>query len=179
MPTAHVTLWDPVVRLLHWALVLAFLLNYFVVEEGEDVHQWLGYFAAGSIVVRVVWGFLDTGAARWAAFWPTPSRLAQHLRALLRGGHPPQLGHSPIGALVMVLLLLLMAALAVSGFLMEEVDYFWGEEWLEDVHETFANSVAALVVLHVSAAVVESIRLRENLPWSMVTGRRRVPDNNR
>lgn len=177
MPTAHVTLWDPVVRLLHWILVLAFLLNYFVVEEGDDVHQWLGYLAAAAIVVRVVWGFRNTGAARWAAFWPTPSRLAAHFRELRRGGHPPQLGHSPIGALVMVLLLVLMSALAISGFLMEEIDYFWGEQWLEDVHEMLANSLAALVALHVSAAVVESIRLRENLPWSMVTGRRRVLDH--
>ena len=177
MPTVHVTLWDPVVRLLHWILVLAFLLNYFVVEEGDDVHQWLGYLAAVAIVTRVVWGFRNTGAARWAAFWPTPSRLAAHFRELRRGGHPPQLGHSPIGALVMVLLLALMSALAISGFLMEEIDYFWGEQWLEDVHETLANSLAALVALHVSAAVVESIRLRENLPWSMVTGRRRVPDH--
>jgi len=175
VPDTHVQLWDPVVRVLHWVLVLAFILNYFVVEAGDDVHQWLGYLAASAIAVRVVWGFRNTGAARWSAFWPTPARLAAHVRQLLRGGYPAHLGHSPIGALVMILLLSLMAALAVTGFMMEEIDYFWGEEWLEDVHETFANSVAALVSLHVSAAIFESIRLRENLPWSMVTGRRRAP----
>ncbi|MFM8355622.1 MAG: cytochrome b/b6 domain-containing protein, partial [Gammaproteobacteria bacterium] len=136
MPDTHVQLWDPVVRVLHWVLVLAFILNYVVVEAGDDVHQWLGYLAASAIAVRVVWGYRNTGAARWSAFWPTPARLAAHVRQLLRGGNPAHLGHSPIGALVMILLLSLMAALAVTGIMMEEIYYFWGEEWLENVHET-------------------------------------------
>jgi cytochrome b len=34
----------------------------------------------------------------------------------------------------------------------------------------------ALVVVHVSAALLESYRLKENLPLSMVTGKRRPLD---
>jgi cytochrome b len=170
-----VTLWDPVVRTLHWVLVFAFTANYFVNEAGEQWHEWLGYLAAAAVLVRFAWGFRDTGAARWSAFWPTRRRLAEHARALLRGAHYPGLGHSPIGAVVMVALLLGMFALGVTGFMMEEIDYFWGEDWMEQVHGSIADAVAALACLHMAAALLESLRLRENLPWSMVTGRRRVP----
>jgi cytochrome b len=71
-------------------------------------------------------------------------------------------------------MLLCMTSLAVTGFLMEEVDYFWGHETIEGVHERIADGLAALVALHLFAAIAESVLLRENLPWSMVTGRRRI-----
>jgi cytochrome b len=66
-----------------------------------------------------------------------------------------------------------MLGLGLSGYLMEEVDYFWGEDWLEELHEAFANGLMALVGAHLLAAVVESLRLGENLPLSMITGKRR------
>jgi cytochrome b len=168
-----VKLWDPVVRLLHWALAGAFLANYLFTEEGESWHQWIGYCAAGVVLTRLAWGFLDTGAARWSAFWPTRHRLAEHARALVKGHHHAELGHSPIGAVVMIAMLCGIFALGTTGFMMEEIDYFWGEDWLEQLHGWIADGVVTLVVLHVSAAVVESVRMRENLPWSMITGRRR------
>jgi cytochrome b len=73
----------------------------------------------------------------------------------------------------MIAMLCGIFALGVTGFMMEEIDYFWGEDWLEQLHGWIADGVVTLVVLHVSAAVVESVRMRENLPWSMITGRRR------
>jgi len=76
----------------------------------------------------------------------------------------------------MILMMLSMLLLGVTGFMLEEIDYFWGEEWLEEVHELIANGLAGLVGLHILAALVESLRLRENLPLSMITGRRRVRD---
>ena len=63
--------------------------------------------------------------------------------------------------------------LGVSGFLMQEVDYFWGSDALEEVHELLASGLLGLVCLHLAAALLESVRLHENLPLSMITGRRR------
>ena len=42
-----VRVWDLFVRVFHWSLVTCILLNYFVVDDGEDLHQWLGYAATG------------------------------------------------------------------------------------------------------------------------------------
>lgn len=171
-----VQVWDPLVRLFHWSLALAFFANYFVTEEGEGWHRWLGYYAVAWLAVRCAWGFLASGAAAWSDFWPTPTRLKAHVAALLGGGDIHRLGHSPLGALVMLLMMAAMLALGVTGYMMEEIDYFWGEEWLEELHEFIANGLAALVALHVLAALVESLRLRENLPLSMIDGRRRPRD---
>jgi cytochrome b len=166
-------LWDPLIRLFHWSIAFIFIANYFFNEAGEDWHQWLGYAAAVWVVVRFAWGFLGKGAARWSDFFPTPTRLALHINALREGKTYHRMGHSPLGALVMIIMMLLMLLLGVTGYMMEEIDYFWGVEWLENLHEWIANSLMALVILHVTAALLESYRLRENLPLSMVTGKRR------
>lgn len=176
MNAATEKLWDPVVRLFHWSLVFIFFANYFFNEEGDDWHQWLGYAAVAWLVVRFVWGFFGRGAARWADFFPTPARLSTHIRALVRGEAYHRMGHSPLGGLVMILMMLCILALGITGYMMQEIDYFWGEDWVEDLHGWIANSLLALVIIHVCAALFESYRLKENLPLSMVTGNRRKLD---
>ncbi|MCF7200889.1 cytochrome b/b6 domain-containing protein [Pseudomonas oligotrophica] len=173
MKPATLTLWDPLVRLFHWSLAGSFVANYFFTEEGEAWHRWLGYYAVAWLAIRLVWGFVGTPAARWTDFWPTRARLAAHCGALLRRQPYHRLGHSPIGALVMILMMLLMLGLGVTGFLMEEIDYFWGLDGPEQLHALFADALLGLVLVHLLAALVESLRLRENLLLSMVTGRRR------
>lgn len=168
-------LWDPLVRLFHWSLAGVFIANYFFTEDAW--HRWLGYYAVAWLALRLVWGFIGTPAARWADFWPTPARLGAHLRALCSGSPYHRLGHSPIGGLVMIGMMLLMLGLGVTGFLLEEVDYFWGEDLPLDIHVLFADALLALVGLHIAAALVESYRLKENLPLSMVTGKRRKLDH--
>ncbi|ACO77244.1 cytochrome b561 family protein [Azotobacter vinelandii CA] len=175
MGSETLRLWDPLVRLFHWSLAGVFVANYFFTEAGESWHVWLGYYALAWIPVRVLWGFVGTPAARWADFWPTRARLAEHLRALESGRPYHRLGHSPLGALVMILMMACMSGLGVSGFLMKEVDYFWGSDALEALHESLADVLLVLVCLHLAAASIESVRLRENLLLSMITGRRRKP----
>lgn len=170
-----VKLWDPIVRLFHWSLALAFFANYFFVEEGEDWHQWIGYYACAWLAVRFIWGFAVKGAASWRACWPTVSRLKSNVLMLRSGEAHQHLGHSPIGALMMLTMMVAMLGLGVSGYMMEEIDLFWGVDWVQDLHGTIANILAALVCIHILAAIIESIRLRENLPLSMITGNRKRP----
>ncbi|MDD2137909.1 MULTISPECIES: cytochrome b/b6 domain-containing protein [Pseudomonas] len=171
-----VQLWDPILRLCHLSIAGVFFADYFFNEEGDDWHQWLGYYALACVMLRLVWGFVGPRSARWADFWPTPSRLAGHARKLLRGEPCHRLGHSPIGALVMLLMLTGIVGLVLTGWASQEVDALWGEDWPTDLHSWLADAVLVLVCVHVLAAVYESVRLRENLPWSMITGRRRRRD---
>jgi len=56
--------WDPFVRVFHWSLLACVLLNEFAVDDGETLHQWLGYAALALVGLRIVWGFVGTRHAR-------------------------------------------------------------------------------------------------------------------
>lgn len=173
MPAQRLKLWDPVVRLCHGSLAVTFFANYLLNESGGTWHNGLGYYALGWLVIRFIWGFIGTPTARWADFWPSRDRLKAHLSALITGQPYHRLGHSPLGALVMIMMMLLMLGLITTGFLMEEVDYFWGEDLPLMIHEGLANSLMLLVSVHLAAALFESYRLKDNLPLSMITGLRK------
>ncbi|MDC6171245.1 cytochrome b/b6 domain-containing protein [Paucibacter sp. XJ19-41] len=166
---AEAPVWDRFVRLFHWSLVACVLFNLFVLDDGEPLHRWSGYLASALVLARIVWGFVGSRHARFADFFPTPARLAAHLRALRSGELPPQRGHNPLGALMMLALLALVLLLGLSGW-MQGLDAFWGEEWLEELHEGLANTLLGLVGLHVAAALLMGRLERTRLIRAMVTG---------
>lgn len=174
---ASVIVWDLFVRVFHWSLALIFFLNYFITESGDDVHQWLGYAACGLLCARLIWGFRNTGAARWSRFWPTVERLKRHWRDVKAGQPHRELTHSPFGALMMIAMMLGLFLLGLSGFAIQEIDYFWGDDRMEAIHTWLSDAVALLAALHVCAAIVQSAWLKENLLLAMITGRRRAPSD--
>jgi cytochrome b len=169
-----VAVWDPVVRLFHWLVVAGFVANMFVAEEGELVHRWIGYAILILILVRLLWGFIGTTHARFSNFIPTLSQLWEYGKALLFGREPRYIGHNPAAAVMMIVLVLLLGLCGVTGW-MQGLDAFWGVEWVQELHKISANAILALAGVHTIAAVIESLRHRENLVWSMITGRKRAP----
>lgn len=170
-PTIKV--WDPIVRLFHWTVVAACVLNLFVLEEGRYWHRVTGYVVAGAIAVRVIWGFVGTRYALFSDFLPTPEKIRAQLRDMMNGSEQRHIGHNPLASTMMLCLMALLAATAMTGW-MSTLDTFWGEKWLEQLHGILANSIMVLAFVHAGAAVVESLRHRENLVWSMVTGRKKA-----
>lgn len=65
-----------------------------------------------------------------------------------------------------------LSAVALSGWLMT-TDAFWGQGWLEEIHEVLSNGLLVLIALHVAGVIIESIRHRENLVKAMITGIKR------
>ncbi len=161
--------WDRFVRVFHWTLVGCVLLNYFVLEEGEAPHEWVGYLAAALVVSRIVWGFIGSRHARFSDFFPTPGRLMAHLRAVRSGRSEQHWGHNPLGALMMLLLMSLVLALGLTGW-MQGTDAYFGEEWLQDLHEILAHALVISAGLHAAAALVMGRIERTRLVKAMVTG---------
>lgn len=173
MPTeTTVRIWDPIVRISHWLVAACVLANLAVLESGSAPHRWAGYIACGTVALRTLWGFLGTEHARFTTWFPIPSRLLPYLALLVRGKAPRMLGHNPAGALMMLALWCLVLALGTTGYLLG-TDAYFGEEWLEELHEGIANALIVAVSLHILAALIESWRHRENLPLAMLTGRKR------
>jgi hypothetical protein len=65
-------------------------------------------------------------------------------------------------------LLLGVVPLASSGY---AVYADWGGEWLEEVHEFFANGLLALVGVHLAVLALSSVWQRRNLARVMFDGR--------
>lgn len=164
-----IPVWDRFVRLFHWALVTTIVVNHFWLDDGEDIHQWLGYVAAALVGARVVWGVVGPTPARFVSFWPTPRRVMGHLRDLRAGHHPFHAGHNPLGALMMLALMALVLGLGLTGW-MQSLDAFFGEEWLQELHEGLSGTLIALAGIHALAAIVMGRLERTRLVKAMVTG---------
>lgn len=167
--TSSVKVWDPFVRIFHWSLVTCIVLNQFVLEAGETAHEWTGYTASALVLLRLVWGFVGGRHARFANFFPTPQRLGRHLQALRRGEQPHYDGHNPLGALMMLALMVLVLSLGLTGWL-QTTDAYWGEEWLMELHEWLANGLLLAAGLHAAAAIVMGRLERTRLIRAMITG---------
>jgi cytochrome b len=169
---AMVKVWDPLVRVFHWSLAGLFLANFFT-EEGELVHRGFGYAILVLVAVRFVWGWIGTRHARFADWVPGPRRVREYLRARLAGRSQRQLGHNPAAAVMILALLAGVLLVGITGWL-QTTDTFFGTPWLEELHELLAYGVLGLVVLHVLAAVGESVHYGENLVAAMIHGRKRA-----
>lgn len=168
-------IWDPIVRLFHWSLALAFVLNAFITDPEADLHHWLGYSVAALIALRLVWGFIGTSHARFSDFRPSLSASLNQLAEMSGGLKNRHAGHSPLGALMIYNLLLTLAAICATGYMMTTLSFF-GVEWVEEAHEMLVNWAEISVLLHVAAVVFESRRLSINLFKSMITGYKNLPE---
>ena len=104
-PASEVKVWDPLIRVFHWATVTLCLLNFFVLEEGSKPHRYAGYAVGILLIIRLLWGLVGPYYARFGQWWPTPARVRYYLRQLAQGRHPYYLGHNPVGSLMIWLLL--------------------------------------------------------------------------
>lgn len=167
--TTRILVWDIPTRLFHWLLAGSFA-GAFLTAESEtwrDLHVLLGYTVVGLIGFRLLWGLIGTRYARFSSFAFRPSQVVTYLKSLLSRSPQHYVGHNPAGSWVIYGLLLLGLITGVSGYATyNEI----GGEWLEELHEGAANSMLALVGVHVAGVLVSSLLHRENLVRSMITG---------
>jgi cytochrome b len=172
--SGRVKVWDPIVRIFHWTVAGGVIANLTVLKHEEAPHIYVGYAVIAALLVRLVWGVVGRRHAHFASFVPGPVGLIRYFRAMAARREPRYIGHNPAGAAMIVVLMLLVATVGTSGWMMG-LDRFWGVGWVETLHETAANILIGAVALHVIGAIVESVRHRENLPLAMVTGYKRAP----
>jgi cytochrome b len=166
---------DAPIRMFHALFALAFAGGWATgdSEAWRALHVTLGYTMAGLLGWRIVYGLVGPRPARFSTMWRRVAGAPAWLRASLRQLATPrsigwtQARHLLLSASI-VGALLCTVPLALSGY---AVYADWGGEWLEEVHEFFANTMLTLVGVHLAAIVLSSLVQRRNLARTMVDGR--------
>jgi cytochrome b len=180
----RVKVWDPFVRLFHWGTAVLAASLVLTAQFGmQEVHMTLGVDLLVLVAGRLVWGVVGPRHARLARFVTGPAVALRYLGEVLRGRARRFLGHNPAGAMMVVALLVDLAALAVTGLLLQATLEFEGPlvEWLRPAGDGFVAAVGSahaaaayalylLVPLHLAGVAAASWQHRENLVWAMVTG---------
>lgn len=169
-PPREIAVWDPLVRVLHWALA-ALVFTAFLTSDTRPLHMAIGYTAFALAALRTAWGFLGPRHARFSDFVRAPAATLRYLAALARGRAPRHLGHNPAGGAMIVALLTLVLLAGASGWLSQTNAYF-GVLWVEDVHALAGNGLIFLAIFHVAGVAASSLLHRENLVRAMLTGRK-------
>jgi cytochrome b len=134
------------------------------------------------VIFRIVWGFVGPRHARFARFVTGPRRLVAYLATLPRRDAPESAGHSPLGALAVLVILAVIAAQAGSGLFMTD-DILYEGPWYvavssdtadlaSTVHHRLAWPVGVLIGLHLAAILAYRLYKGQRLTRAMITGRK-------
>ncbi|HLL31922.1 MAG TPA: cytochrome b/b6 domain-containing protein [Allosphingosinicella sp.] len=183
-PDPGAPVWDLPVRLFHWSIVFFIGLSWWSAENHFDrVHFWSGYALLFLLVFRILWGFAGSSTARFATFVRGPAAVS----AYLRDGRQSRAGHSPIGALsVLAMLLALTVQIATGLIQIDDEDFIEGPlsglvgydtaVLAHAVHEASFNILLALIALHLLAIGYYRLIRGRSLVRPMVTGRAVLPE---
>jgi cytochrome b len=172
-PPATVKVWDPFVRLFHWSMVGLFAIAFVTGDELERLHIAAGYAIVGLLALRIVWGFIGPRHARFSDFVRTPGDAFRYLRDIVWMRARRTIGHNPAGGLMVIALIVMLAGICATGYLLT-TDAYWGSEAMEEIHGALTYATVGLIVLHVLGVLFASVEHRENLVKAMITGRKRA-----
>ena len=169
-----IAVWDPLVRVLHWALAISIAGAWITRHGGGKWHEWIGYAALVIVTLRLVWGRVGPRYARFSQFVHAPSATLKYAGQMLVHREARYIGHNPLGGWMILALLSVTSLAGLSGWLYI-TDAFWGIAWVGDTHEALAILLLVLVALHVAGVAAACWRHRENLVAAMMHGRKRPP----
>lgn len=117
-----VKVWDPLVRIGHWTLVVAFFTAYFTEDDFMAQHIWAGYIVGAYVLIRTLWGFLSGKHARFSEFVYSPAKIMGYLKNLISRKPQHYIGHNPAGGIMVIALLLCLAGTTLTGLKLYAVE---------------------------------------------------------
>lgn len=183
--------WDPFVRFFHWLLVAAVSFCWWSAGRGMDYelgvnwnqwHERSAYLVIGLIVLRIIWGFVGSPYARFKNFLFSPVYTFKYLVALLQRKETTHLGHNPLGALGVFLLLLLCLAQAGTGLFATDDIMFDGplhylvssdlSSQLTRMHKWLFDILLGVIAVHIAGVLYHQLFRKEKLIQAMFTGKK-------
>jgi cytochrome b len=183
-PDGTTAVWDLPVRLTHWLLAALIAFSWWSAEYHHlDWHIWSGLAVLTLLLFRLLWGLFGSSTARFANFVRGPRAVVAYLRDSRRWEAP---GHTPLGALSVIALLLATATQVGLGLVATDQDGFnqgplaglvsiETSDSARDVHEVMFYVLLALIALHLAAILFYRLVRGRKLVRAMVTGRSAAP----
>lgn len=183
--------WDAFIRLFHWLLVtmvtIGAVTGLVLGPTWLKLHILAGTVAAALVLARIVWGFAGGRFARFEGFVEGPLKTLHHIAELRDNRAPRHVGHNPAGGWMILLLIAAILLLALTGTIALggifktgplgfAISYDLGNR-INGLHNWLAWGLLGLIAFHIAGAIYESLRTRENLPLAMISGRKRVGEN--
>src|SRR5580698_4669892 len=170
--------WDLPTRLFHWLLVLTLIGLYTTAKLGFDWMTWhmrLGEFMIGMLIFRLIWGLIGPRHARFSNFIKGPGAILKYLK-----GGISSVGHNPLGAGMVVLMLLLLVVQVTTGLFSTD-DIVWTGPYFPSVSHDLAEKLTAIhhlnfkfieaaIALHLCAIAYYHFVKKERLVPAMIHG---------
>lgn len=182
-PNTRIAVWDAPTRLFHWSVVILIFVSWLSADQGYmRVHLWSGLTLLALLLFRIAWGFVGATTARFSNFLHAPSAIFGYLKALMGGNKPLHAGHNPAGGLMVMLLLAVLLAQALTGLFGNDGLKFSGplallvsadmSDRLTQFHSIIFNIILVLIWFHLVAIGFYFLVKGENLVAPMVTGKK-------
>jgi cytochrome b len=187
----RVRVWDLPTRVFHWVLAAAVVGSVVTAKIGGNAMAWhyrLGYLILGLLMFRLAWGLVGGRWARFASFVYGPASTLRYLRGRAHEGDRFDVGHSPLGALSVFALLLVLALQVGTGLVsFDDIEQVGGplNRFVAEATATKALGwhksagqvlVISLVLLHVAAVLFYVLARRRDLIGPMWHGDKPLTD---
>lgn len=176
-------IWDLPVRIVHWTLLLAIIGSWVSNRLGPAYFTWHVVCGCTIIVLvsfRIVWGFIGTRYARFSSFVHGPRVVWAYLRGGGSAAVASMVGHNPLGALSVVLMLLLLLGQGLTGLFANDAIantgplYGWvsgaTSDLLTSIHHRIFLALVILIPLHIGMVLFYTFAKHARLIGPMLTG---------
>jgi cytochrome b len=185
---ALVRVWDLPVRLTHWVIALLVLLSWWSAEYNhQNIHTLSGYAVLALAILRIYWGIFGSTTARFRDFVRGPRAIWAHARQVLKRPGITSVGHNPMGALSVIVLLGLLFAQPALGLFAKDIDglhsgplshlvgYDTGR-FVAELHHLVFELLLIFIVLHLAAVAFYVLYKRDGIVSAMISGTKRIPE---
>lgn len=177
-PRAPQRVWDLPTRIVHWLLAGLIAFSWWSVKNHHtDWHIWSGIAILALLIFRLLWGLVGSSTARFANFLTGPRAIGDDLKGRWSG-----IGHSPAGAISVIVLFAAVAIQVGLGLIAQDEDGIYGgplarlvssdtSDKARDIHELWFKVILGLVALHLAAILYYRLVRGRKLTKPMITGR--------
>ena len=183
MSAAKQPVWDLPVRLFHWLLVGLIGLSWWTAKNDQlEIHLYSGYAILTLIIFRVLWGVFGSSTAQFRNLLHRPSAIVAYIRDSRAW---KAIGHSPLGALSVLAMLVVLKLQVATGLLNADDDGLTegplymkvseaAADFAHEAHELLFKLLLTLIALHVAAILFYHVVQKKNLVGPMITGKAEV-----